>query len=159
MLPLSLIAWYALKLTIGVRVSAAEELQGLDIGEHGMEAYPGFGTDAVGETAEEIALGQKSPAMAGAPVGVVQEELVGQDARLQAWRWYWINGRVTSSDYVAKVYTALDRLTGRGDDSAVVVVYTPMSDARDMQAGATLGAFVSDMAPAIAARLEATRGH
>ena len=26
----------------GIRVSEAEEIQGLDIGEHGMEAYPDF---------------------------------------------------------------------------------------------------------------------
>jgi Amt family ammonium transporter len=32
----------ALKLTIGIRVSEDEELGGLDIGEHGMEAYSGF---------------------------------------------------------------------------------------------------------------------
>jgi ammonium transporter, Amt family len=29
-------------LTIGLRVSREEELRGLDIGEHGMEAYGGF---------------------------------------------------------------------------------------------------------------------
>jgi ammonium transporter, Amt family len=28
--------------TIGLRVSRDEELRGLDIGEHGMEAYAGF---------------------------------------------------------------------------------------------------------------------
>ena len=32
----------ALKATIGIRVSEKEEHQGLDIGEHGMEAYDGF---------------------------------------------------------------------------------------------------------------------
>ncbi|NOY75148.1 MAG: ammonium transporter [Kiritimatiellaeota bacterium] len=32
----------ALKLFCGIRVSEDEELRGLDIGEHGMEAYPGF---------------------------------------------------------------------------------------------------------------------
>jgi len=36
------ILWFALKATIGIRVSAEEELEGLDKGEHGMEAYPGF---------------------------------------------------------------------------------------------------------------------
>ncbi len=39
---LSSIAWYVLKLTMGIRVSASEEAEGLDVGEHGMEAYPGF---------------------------------------------------------------------------------------------------------------------
>ena len=39
---LSGMAWYAIKLTMGIRVSAEEEAEGLDVGEHGMEAYPGF---------------------------------------------------------------------------------------------------------------------
>ena len=39
---LSAITWLVLKMTIGIRVSAAEEVEGLDVGEHGMEAYPGF---------------------------------------------------------------------------------------------------------------------
>ena len=39
---LSLIAWFAIKMTMGIRVSAEEELEGLDLGEHGMEAYAGF---------------------------------------------------------------------------------------------------------------------
>jgi Amt family ammonium transporter len=39
---LSLVAWFLIKMTMGVRVSAEEELEGLDFGEHGMEAYAGF---------------------------------------------------------------------------------------------------------------------
>lgn len=34
--------FYALKKTVGIRVSEEEEVLGLDIGEHGMEAYSGF---------------------------------------------------------------------------------------------------------------------
>jgi len=40
--PLSLIFWYILKATMGIRVKAEEEIEGLDIGEHGNEAYPDF---------------------------------------------------------------------------------------------------------------------
>ena len=36
------IVFFAIKSTIGLRVSAEEELRGLDVGEHGMEAYAGF---------------------------------------------------------------------------------------------------------------------
>ncbi|MBW4574094.1 MAG: ammonium transporter [Aphanothece sp. CMT-3BRIN-NPC111] len=43
---LSTIFWLALKATLGVRVSREEEIQGLDIGEHGMEAYNGFAKEA-----------------------------------------------------------------------------------------------------------------
>jgi EpsI family protein len=102
--------------------------------------------------------GQHEVRLGGDDVRVRTAELVGDGTRFQAWQWYWINGRITASDHVAKFYGALDRLSGRGDDSAVVVVYTPMSDARDTQAAATLAAFVSDMAPAIEARLNEARG-
>lgn len=36
------VLFYLAKVTIGIRVDESEELRGLDIGEHGMEAYAGF---------------------------------------------------------------------------------------------------------------------
>ena len=39
---LGLILFNVIKYTIGLRASRDEELRGLDIGEHGNEAYPGF---------------------------------------------------------------------------------------------------------------------
>lgn len=36
------IGWLILKYTVGIRVSESEEIEGLDIGEHGNEAYHGF---------------------------------------------------------------------------------------------------------------------
>ena len=39
---LGLILFYAISKTIGLRVTPEEEIKGLDIGEHGMEAYSGF---------------------------------------------------------------------------------------------------------------------
>ncbi len=39
---LSVAVWLLIKVVLGLRVSKNEELQGLDIGEHGMEAYSGF---------------------------------------------------------------------------------------------------------------------
>jgi Amt family ammonium transporter len=38
----SAICWAILKATLGIRVSREEEIEGLDIGEHGNEAYHGF---------------------------------------------------------------------------------------------------------------------
>jgi Amt family ammonium transporter len=43
---ISLAFWYAIKATMGVRVSAEEEIEGLDVGEHGISAYPDFATHA-----------------------------------------------------------------------------------------------------------------
>ena len=38
------LAWLILKYTIGIRVTLQEEIEGLDIGEHGNQAYPDFVT-------------------------------------------------------------------------------------------------------------------
>jgi Amt family ammonium transporter len=43
----SFFAWYAISvITGGIRVSPEEEFKGLDISEHGMEAYSGFGKES-----------------------------------------------------------------------------------------------------------------
>ncbi|MGE5559198.1 MAG: ammonium transporter [Bacillota bacterium] len=39
---ISIAAWIIIKLTFGIRVSLQEEIEGLDIGEHGNTAYPEF---------------------------------------------------------------------------------------------------------------------
>ena len=40
----SIIVWFLIKKTMGLRVSLKEEIDGLDIGEHGNQAYPEFQT-------------------------------------------------------------------------------------------------------------------
>ena len=42
----SLITWGIIKAILGMRVSKEEEIYGLDIGEHGMEAYSGFAKES-----------------------------------------------------------------------------------------------------------------
>ncbi|MEC7288283.1 MAG: NADH-quinone oxidoreductase subunit H, partial [Verrucomicrobiota bacterium] len=42
----SIIVFGILKVTIGIRVSPEEEAEGLDIGEHGQEAYPDFASSS-----------------------------------------------------------------------------------------------------------------
>ena len=66
---------------------------------------------------------------------------VGAPERLLVWQIYWINGQLTSNDYLAKVYSAGYQLLGRGDDSAVLVFYTPL-DANG-KARETLASFLS----------------
>jgi Amt family ammonium transporter len=64
---LSAIFWYALKAILGIRVSAEEELVGLDIGEHGMEAYAGFVKDATGAPSGVYTTSSTSTGIAGNP--------------------------------------------------------------------------------------------
>lgn len=40
--PVSLVLWFVLKITMGIRVKPEEEMEGLDIGEHGNVCYPDF---------------------------------------------------------------------------------------------------------------------
>jgi EpsI family protein len=77
--------------------------------------------------------------------------------RLLVWQWYWINERLTSSDHLAKAYTALSRLQGRGDDSATIVLYTPTETGRNADAAHVLEAFVAAAAPALESTLRGTR--
>lgn len=52
---LSTATWLALKYTLGLRVSRSEEREGLDVGEHGIEAYPGFAQNQPEPEAFEMA--------------------------------------------------------------------------------------------------------
>lgn len=40
----ALVFWYLIKFILGIRVTLQEEIEGLDIGEHGNVAYPDFVT-------------------------------------------------------------------------------------------------------------------
>ena len=74
--------------------------------------------------------------------------------RLVVWQWYWVNGHWTSSDTMAKAYTALSRLTGKGDDSAVVILYAAQNQAREGEA--VLEDFARAAGPAIESALRQT---
>ena len=62
------VLFFVIKNTIGLRVSEAEELAGLDVQEHGIGAYPEFPTVAPG-TAVEVSALEESTLPAGAESG------------------------------------------------------------------------------------------
>lgn len=72
---------------------------------------------------------------------------------LVAWQFYWVGGQVTANDHLAKVYGAMNRVLGRGDGSAVIVVYTPKDQAGDAEA--LLSSFLTVHQVAISALLSA----
>ncbi len=74
--------------------------------------------------------------------------------KLRVWQIYWIHGRWTGSDYMAKVYGAVYQLLGRGDDSAAVIVYAPQDRADG--ADRVLAAFLKDNEKAIGDALRDT---
>lgn len=87
---------------------------------------------------------QIEPAQLSARAAEIVSKTLHSDNRLTVWYWYWINGHLTSNEIVAKLYTAFSQLTGRGDDSAVIVVYAPKETADE-----SLPAFVGALAPVI----------
>lgn len=96
------------------------------------------------------------PATAGLPAQVAAADLLmigsSPEVRLRAWQWYWIDGRLTASDANAKLLAALSRLSGRGDDAAVVILYAPATTA-----ASALPVFAVAAAPEINRLLAATR--
>ncbi len=101
--------------------------------------------------------GSKEISFNGQPVGIRTAELRGREnSRLLVWQWYWINGRWTASEAAAKAYTALSRLAGRGDDSAVVILFAEQGAAG--AADATLVDFATVAGEAIGSALRETAG-
>lgn len=83
-------------------------------------------------------------------------EMVSEHGRMMVWNAYWIGGRWTTNDYLAKVYLALSTLSGEGDDSAAVMVYTPYAEGEGAAASATLERFLAEMGDGLEAMLAQT---
>ena len=93
--------------------------------------------------------------LGGMPANIRTAELLRTDAagqRLVVWHWYWIDGKPTASDIEAKLLTAIARLRGRGDDSAVIILYANQESATD-----ALPAFAMQAIVSINQMLDATR--
>ncbi len=81
-------------------------------------------------------------------------ELRSAGTRLLVWQFYWIDGRLTASDVRAKLYGAWQRLSGRGDDAAAVIVYTVKDTDNAASAQALLQNFLQQNWGAIEAQLQ-----
>ncbi|MBI2514213.1 MAG: ammonium transporter [Opitutae bacterium] len=75
---ISMALWYVIKFAMGgIRVSAQEETEGLDVGEHGNEAYPNFAPHVPGFGESKPAY--LHPSAEGAPAGAKVGDLAKQD--------------------------------------------------------------------------------
>lgn len=79
----------------------------------------------------------------------------GEGRRLHVWQVYWVNGKWVEADVAAKLEGALARVSGRGDESAVMVLYTPRIAGVDP--AQVLTDFLAANLPAIEQALVATR--
>lgn len=108
----SALVWFALKKTVGIRVSLAEELRGLDIGEHGNSAYPDFALVApiIDETALNgeavLASGGQEPASETVPV----ETAIPVINRARKGAKMTKVTVITNQDKFTELQTALDKI-------------------------------------------------
>ena len=86
--------------------------------------------------------------------------MTGEGVHILAWRFYWVRGGFTASDYAGKLQGALGRISGWGDDGANIVIYTPLSDAKESEADAAarLQSYLDSQGDALVAALRQTRG-
>ena len=105
---------------------------------------------------KRIATGSDRVEWVGRTVPVDRAEIAESEARFEVFRLYWVDGRTTDSEYVAKARLAWSKLSGRGDDAALIVMYTPIL-APDDAAQTALRAFASAMSPSIERGLAASR--
>jgi exosortase A len=104
----------------------------------------------VGESGRQEDLGKGQ-------VDIRQTQLRSVGQRLLIWDWFRISGRDLSNPYVGKLLLARNRLLGRGDDAAAIILATPYDERTDV-AQESLRQFVREMLPSIdsaLARVEA----
>ena len=104
----------------------------------------------------QLATGYDNIDWAGGRSDAYRAEIAGPNSRLEAYRLYWINGTITSSDYVAKALTAWSKLRGRGDDSALIVIFAQSAQAKGLSE--TLRDFATAMSPSIERSLLSAQG-
>ena len=100
-----------------------------------------------------IEFGHRDFQWAGTPTNARTLSLRGTSQQLRIRNWYWIDGRHTSSDFVAKLLLAWTKLTGAGDNSAALVLVAPFTDGSDA-ADRALDQFANDMGNSMRSSLE-----
>ncbi|MPZ45996.1 MAG: exosortase A [Betaproteobacteria bacterium] len=88
---------------------------------------------------------------------VVESRLRSSRGELLAWHWYWAGGRWSALPEEVKLRQAFDRLAGRGDDAAVVVLYAPPGSSSKDEPRELLQEFLAAMEPSIRSSLESAR--
>jgi exosortase A len=95
--------------------------------------------------------------LAGRPLGLREARMSGPNgAHMLVWQWMTIDGHLTSSNIVGKLWQARAKLLFRGDDGAAVLLAAPYEADPDT-ARAALRAFTASQGAAIDAALAATQ--
>ena len=91
------------------------------------------------------------------PLSIRQTQLRSAPQRLLVWDWLNISGYELTNPYLAKLLFARNKLLGRRDDGAAIIVATPYEGEPD-EAADTLREFALEMTPSVAASLARVAG-
>ncbi len=87
----------------------------------------------------------------------VREAMLGVEGRrLLVWQWYWVNGSMTSSNYVGKLLQIKGKLLAGNGDGAAVMVFSPY-DEDPAAARAAMRAFLDSNLEPLDQALASTR--
>ena len=91
--------------------------------------------DGEGKGLNQLGSEVRQVALDGQPVGVRISQLQSSPSisqltrpRIAVWQFFWVDGRLTASNFEAKLITAQSRLAGRGDDGASLVFFAVDED-------------------------------
>ncbi len=93
------------------------------------------------EEARVVSLGRRE-------AEIKQNQLHSASKKLLVWRWYWIDGEETANPYHAKFMFARNKMLGRGDDGAEIIIAAPYQESPD-EAVPVLQGFIDEMMPLI----------
>ena len=110
---------------------------------------------AGGAKSDWSSTGSRTRTVEARAIEVRETSLRSPTGWLLAWDWYRIAGRDLSNPYLTKALVAREKLLGRGDHSAALVIAAPY-DRLPQRGAETLQLFAADMLPQIDAALAAT---
>lgn len=107
----------------------------------------------IGQSSRSVTVDQQTFQVATADI---KNQASGNESYLSAWRWYWVDGRFTGNEYLAKVLNVLSTLSSGHDDAAVIIVSSERT-AASLGAEATFEEFLANNGSTLNTMLKRTR--
>lgn len=95
-------------------------------------------------------------ALGATELSVNENVLHAASDHLLIWRWFWLIDQETDSSYRGKVIQAVNRILGKGDDGAEIMVAAAYEHNPE-EAVSVLREFIADMKPVITESLQAVQ--
>ena len=118
-------------------------------------ADEGYGGNALALKARQVAVPGGTLAVREARLPASSRGPGGARPTLLVWQVYWIDGQLVAGDVKGKLLGAWSRLSGRGDDSAAILLFA--DESQPPAAEAALSRFVATGLPALVGQLERAR--